>query len=228
MGRRPRRRRERAGVKDIAPAVPARTYRILKRGLDIFGSLAGLLLLSPLLVGIAVAIKLTSRGPILFRQQRYGRSLQPFTLYKFRSMQANCDDSIHRAFVTRWMAAEGSPGVNKIARDPRVTAVGGWLRRTSLDELPQLWNVLRGEMSLVGPRPCLRYELDQYQDWHRLRLLNVTPGMTGLWQVSGRSMVGFEEMVKLDLAYARQRSLWLDLKILLKTPGVVISGFGAF
>lgn len=212
-----------------------RTYPILKRALDIFGSLAGMLFFAPLSIVIAIAIKLSSRGPVLFRQQRFGENLKPFIFYKFRSMRVNGDETIHKAYVTRFIAgafdiqtaAVNERAIFKLTNDPRVTSVGKFLRRTSLDELPQLWNVLRGEMSLVGPRPCLGYELEQYQPWHTLRLMNVKPGMTGLWQISGRSLVGFDEMVKLDLAYAKQRSLWLDIKILVKTPSAVISGFGA-
>lgn len=218
-----------------------RTYHILKRGLDIFVSVAALLLFSPLFVIIAIAIKLSSKGPVLFRQERFGRQFQPFTFYKFRSMYANSDQTVHKAYVSRLIAGLGETGngagngtaagettqIFKITGDPRVTPLGRLLRRTSLDELPQLWNVLRGEMSLVGPRPCIQYELEQYADWHTLRLIDVKPGMTGLWQVAARNRVGFDEMVKLDIAYVRQRSLWLDIKILLRTPQAVISGLGA-
>jgi lipopolysaccharide/colanic/teichoic acid biosynthesis glycosyltransferase len=177
-------------------------------------------------------VKLSSAGPVLFRQERFGRQFRPFTFYKFRSMYADSDHAVHKAYVSRLIAGRhehesGTPRLFKITADPRVTPVGRLLRRSSLDELPQFWNVLRGEMSLVGPRPCIHYELEQYADWHTLRLIDVKPGMTGLWQVSGRSRVGFDEMVKLDLAYARQRSLWLDIKILLRTPMAVISGNGA-
>jgi lipopolysaccharide/colanic/teichoic acid biosynthesis glycosyltransferase len=212
-----------------------RTYQYLKRGLDCFVSLAALLCFAPLLGAIAVAIKLTSSGPVLFRQQRFGEDLRPFTFYKFRSMHANCDDTIHKAYVTRLIAGcldvpsetVEERTVLKITRDPRVTSLGKFLRRTSLDELPQLWNVLRGDMSLVGPRPCLSYELEQYSARHTLRLIGVKPGITGLWQVSGRSTLSFDEMVKLDLVYVKESSFWLDVKILLRTPLAVISGLGA-
>jgi lipopolysaccharide/colanic/teichoic acid biosynthesis glycosyltransferase len=217
-----------------------RTYEIQKRGLDIFVGVAALLFFAPLFVVIAIAIKLSSKGPVLFRQERFGRQFEPFTFYKFRSMYADSDQTVHKAYVSRLIAGRPETGngtgngtaagektrIFKITGDPRVTPLGRLLRRSSLDELPQLWNVLRGEMSLVGPRPCIQYELEQYADWHTLRL-DVKPGMTGLWQVAARNRVGFDEMVKLDLAYVRQRSLWLDIKILLRTPLAVISGGGA-
>jgi len=227
-----------------APAgdVPGdRTYRILKRGLDIFVGVAALLFFAPLFVVIAIAIKLSSKGPVLFRQERFGRQFKPFTFYKFRSMYADSDQTVHKAYISRLIAGRAESGnetgngtaagektrIFKITGDPRVTPFGRLLRRTSLDELPQLWNVLRGEMSLVGPRPCIQYELEQYADWHTLRLVDVKPGMTGLWQVVARNRVGFDEMVKLDLAYVKHRSLRLDIKILLRTPLAVISGNGA-
>jgi lipopolysaccharide/colanic/teichoic acid biosynthesis glycosyltransferase len=212
-----------------------RAYQALKRGLDCLLSLTGLLLFAPVFAAIAVATKLTSAGPVFFRQERFGENLRPFTFYKFRSMYVNADEAIHKAYVTRLIA--GCPDVSsatvnerpvlKIVGDPRVTALGKFLRKTSLDELPQLWNVLRGEMSLVGPRPCLRYELEQYSTRHTLRLIGVKPGITGLWQVSGRSILNFDEMVKLDLLYVKERSFGLDIKILLRTPWAVISGLGA-
>ena len=218
-----------------------RTYQVLKRGLDIFVGVAALLFFAPLFGVIAIAIKLSSKGPVLFRQERVGRQFAPFTFYKFRSMYADSDQAVHKAYVSRLIAGRPETGnctgdetaadektrIFKMTGDPRVTPLGRLLRRSSLDELPQLWNVLRGEMSLVGPRPCIHYELEQYAEWHTLRLIDVKPGMTGLWQVTGRSRVGFDEMVKLDLAYVRQRSLWLDVKILLRTPLAVISGGGA-
>jgi len=220
----------------VRNASSRRTYQALKRGLDVLGSLAALVLFAPLFSVIAVAIRLTSAGPVLFRQERFGENLTPFMFYKFRSMYVNCDEAIHKAYVTRLIA--GCPDVTcttaeersvlKIVRDPRVTPFGKILRRSSLDELPQLWNVLRGDMSLVGPRPCLRYELEQYSPRHRLRLIGAKPGMTGLWQVSGRSTLSFDEMVRLDLVYLKERSLWLDIKILLRTPWAVISCVGAW
>ena len=220
-------------VRDVAKG---RTYQVLKRGLDIIASVSGLLLFCPVLLAIAIAIKLSSAGPVLFRQQRIGQYFRPFTFFKFRSMYVNCDDAIHKEYTARFISgnsngvgAKASDGaVFKITKDPRVTAVGRFLRKTSLDELPQLLNVLRGDMTLVGPRPCVGYELERYAVWHRQRLLDVKPGITGLWQVTGRSLVGFDEMVRLDLAYVRARSFWLDLKILLQTPRAVISGVGAY
>jgi lipopolysaccharide/colanic/teichoic acid biosynthesis glycosyltransferase len=209
-----------------------RTFRLIKRVTDILGSLFALVVLSPLLLAIALAIKLTSPGPVLFRQQRVGRFGEPFTFLKFRSMFLSNDDTIHREYVTRFIKADrnGSSGggerVFKIEDDPRVTAIGRILRRTSLDELPQFLNVLRGEMSLVGPRPAIPYEVNCYDVWHKLRLL-VKPGITGLWQVHGRSRVPFDGMVRLDLNYVTSWSLWLDIKLLLQTPWAVFMGDGA-
>ena len=210
--------------------------RILKRGIDIAGSLALLLLLSPVLAAIALAIKLTSRGPAIFRQERIGQSGKTFECLKFRTMYANNDPKIHREYVQNFIAGrakgkehEGCEGaVYKIQNDPRVTTIGRFLRRTSLDELPQFFNVLRGEMSLVGPRPPLAYEFAAYDLWHRRRVFEVKPGVTGLWQVTGRSRTSFDEMVRLDLRYCQRWSLWLDLKILLATPAAVFKGSGAY
>ena len=223
----------------LAGAPDYRTYQLLKRGLDILVSAAALLVLAPVFGVIAIAVKLSSQGPVLFRQERFGRQARPFMFYKFRSMYADSDQTVHKAYVSRLIAGRPESGngtgngaadeetrIFKITGDPRVTPLGRFLRRSSLDELPQLWNVLRGEMSLVGPRPCIHYELEQYDDWHTSRL-DVKPGMTGLWQVTARNRVGFDEMVRLDLAYVRQRSFWVDIKILLRTPRAVISGNGA-
>jgi lipopolysaccharide/colanic/teichoic acid biosynthesis glycosyltransferase len=205
----------------------------LKRGLDIAGSLALLFILAPIFVAIAALLKLTSPGPILFRQPRIGQFAKSFTMLKFRTMRVDADPSVHHAFVTGFIKSgaqlhsAGRKAVFKLTNDPRVTPVGRILRKTSLDELPQLWNVLRGEMSLVGPRPPLAYEVEQYLPWHRRRVIDAKPGITGLWQVSGRSRTTFDQMVRLDLQYARTRSLWTDIKILLATPRAVISGKGA-
>jgi lipopolysaccharide/colanic/teichoic acid biosynthesis glycosyltransferase len=204
----------------------------VKRCVDILFSSLLLLLCSPLFLLIAAAIRTTSKGPVFFVQQRVGQFGHPFTFLKFRSMEANNDCSPHRDFVNAFIAGNGSPvmgahpsvGVYKLANDDRITAVGKLLRRASLDELPQLINVLCGQMSLVGPRPPLPYELDAYQTWHRRRLLDLKPGMTGLWQVKGRSHVRFDDMVRLDLRYAQTWSLWLDLVILLHTPTAVLKG----
>jgi lipopolysaccharide/colanic/teichoic acid biosynthesis glycosyltransferase len=212
-----------------------RLDRAMKRGMDIFGSLLLLALLSPVFFVIGVAIKLTSRGPILFRQRRIGEHGTPFTFLKFRSMYVNNDASQHKEYVRQLIAGQAAKqptnssgeGIFKLTNDPRITPVGNFLRRTSLDELPQFLNVLRGEMSLVGPRPPVPYEVEAYATWHRRRLLEAKPGITGLWQVQGRSRVGFDDMVRLDLRYARSCSPWLDLKILVQTPKAVIAGNGA-
>ena len=204
-----------------------------KRAFDIVVSLTLLAMLSPLFLVIAALVKLMSRGPVFFKQVRVGQMMKPFMMLKFRTMTVNADHTIHHQFVSSFIkpgaqpTATGKSGLFKIENDPRVTSIGRFLRKTSLDELPQLWNVLRGEMSLVGPRPPLQYEVEQYQSWHRRRVLEAKPGLTGLWQVSGRSRTTFDEMVRLDLRYARSSSVWTDIKILLATPGAVISGKGA-
>ena len=212
-----------------------RLGRATKRLIDVLGSLSLLAMLSPLFLIIAAAIKLTSRGPVLFRQKRIGEHGTPFTFLKFRSMYMNNDSSEHKEYVRQLIAGQAEKksangnggGVFKLTNDPRITPVGRILRRSSLDELPQLINVLRGEMSLVGPRPPVPYEVEAYATWHRRRLLEAKPGITGLWQVYGRSRVGFDDMVRLDLRYARNCSPWLDMKILLQTPKAVIGGDGA-
>lgn len=215
------------------PVTGGRSYDAIKRGLDVVGSLTLLLVLSPLLLLIAGLVKLRSRGSVVFRQVRIGQMMRPFTMLKFRTMYSDADHKIHQEFVRSFIKARGQVhqtgqhGFFKLTNDPRVTPVGRLLRQTSLDELPQLWNVLRGDMSLVGPRPPLPYEFDQYEPWHRQRLLEAKPGITGLWQVSGRSRTTFDDMVRQDLRYARTRSLWTDIKILLATPAAVISGKGA-
>jgi len=182
-----------------------------------------LVLLSPLLAVIGLAVRLSSRGPILYRQARVGLDAEPFQLIKFRSMIASADGE--RAQLAE--ANEATGPLFKLRRDPRVTSVGQWLRKLSLDELPQLWNVLRGEMSLVGPRPPLPEEVERYEDWQRLRL-KAPQGLTGLWQVSGRSRLSFEEMVLLDLYYIENSSLLLDLEILMETLPTILHGDGAF
>jgi exopolysaccharide biosynthesis polyprenyl glycosylphosphotransferase len=209
---------------------------LIKRVLDFVGSLAILLAVSPLLVLIALAIKLTSKGPIVFQQERLGQFGARFNCLKFRTMYVNNDPKIHQEYIQQFIAGQvgnggkqvGEPVIYKITNDPRVTAVGRILRKTSLDELPQFLNVLRGQMSLVGPRPPVPYEFEIYDIWHRRRVLEVKPGITGLWQVSGRSRTSFDDMVRLDLRYARSWSLWLDLKILMATPRAVIDGQGAY
>lgn len=212
-----------------------RVSLFIKRSLDILGSLAIMVSLVPLVTLIALAVKLTSPGPVLFRQERIGLFGRKFTFLKFRSMYVANDESLHKEFVTKFIDGEiavvdleTNNGSFKMKNDPRVTPVGKFLRRTSLDELPQFWNVLVGDMSIVGPRPPVPYEYDRYNTWHRRRLLTVKPGITGLWQVCGRSRVRFDEMVRLDLLYAQNWSLWLDLEILAKTPGAVFGGSGAY
>lgn len=213
-----------------------RLTQIVKRAMDIAGGSVALIIAAPLFLVIAIAIKLTSRGPVFFRQQRSGQHGKPFIFLKFRSMHVDNDAGVHKQWFSKFVSgqAERHPtngngnGSFKMTHDPRVTRVGRFLRRTSLDELPQFVNVLKGEMSLVGPRPPIPYEVDSYQAWHRGRVLQAKPGITGLWQVSGRSRVTFDEMVRLDLKYARNWSLWLDIKILFKTPLAVIKGEGAY
>ena len=205
---------------------------LTKRLIDVGGSSVALLVMAPLLGVIAAAIKLSSKGPTLYRQVRIGQYGRRFTFLKFRSMYANSSARIHEEYVRSLIrgenGAEGEGGVFKLRDDPRVTPLGRWLRKTSLDELPQLLNVMKGEMSLVGPRPPLPYELEAYDAWHRRRLLEAKPGVTGLWQVSGRSRTTFDEMVRLDLRYAKGWSLWLDLRILAQTPRAVLTGEGAY
>ena len=211
---------------------------VTKRVMDIGGSLVLLAISSPLLLMVAVAVKISSKGPILYRQQRVGQYGKPFSFLKFRSMYVDNDPTVHKTYVMQLIAGEaqrhpangngGGTGFYKLTNDKRVTRIGALLRRTSVDELPQLFNVLKGEMSLVGPRPAIPYEVAAYQTWHRRRVLEVKPGITGLWQVNGRGRVKFDEMVRLDLRYARDWSPWLDLKILLRTPRAVIAGGGAY
>jgi exopolysaccharide biosynthesis polyprenyl glycosylphosphotransferase len=208
--------------------------KVIKRLIDIAGSLLVLSLGFAAFLFIAIAIKLTSRGPIFYRQERLGRYGRKFGFLKFRSMYVTCDDRLHRDYVKSFIAnasechhAGSTQMQYKIVNDPRVTRVGRFLRKTSLDELPQFLNVLQGEMSLVGPRPPLPYEVESYRIWHKTRLLATKPGITGLWQVEGRSRVKFDEMVRMDLKYAKTWSLWLDIKILLQTPRAVLCGTGA-
>ena len=207
---------------------------IVKRAMDICGSAAALAVLSPAFLVLAGLVKLTSDGPVFFRQQRVGRYGLNFEFLKFRSMYVSTDAAIHKEYVRNYIAgktavAEGSKKtVYKLVNDPRVTWIGKFMRRTSLDEIPQFWNVLRGEMSLVGPRPPIPYEIEAYDIWHRRRLLESRPGITGLWQVQGRSRTTFDEMVRLDLQYSRMWSPMLDVKILLQTPRAVFSGDGAY
>jgi lipopolysaccharide/colanic/teichoic acid biosynthesis glycosyltransferase len=184
------------------------------------------------MLAVAIAIKLTSSGPVLFRQERLGYTGKSFVFLKFRSMSNKCDDSIHRDYMEKFIKKNNESPDNtsfyKMTEDPRITPLGRLLRKTSLDELPQLINVLLGEMSLVGPRPPIAYEVDKYSSWHKRRILEVKPGITGLWQVEGRSTLPFDEMVRLDIHYAEKWNLWLDLKIIFKTFKVLLSRKGAW
>lgn len=208
---------------------------LTKRLLDVIGSALGLVMLSPLFFVLALLVRLSSEGPALFRQVRIGYRGKPFVCLKFRSMYASRDSEIHRNFVKLLISGEcgaladesGAP-VYKLTDDPRITPFGRFLRRSSLDELPQLLNVLKGEMSLVGPRPPIPYEWEMYEFWHQDRLMEVKPGITGLWQIKGRSTTTFEEMVRLDLQYAKEWSILFDLKLLLLTLWVLITSKGAY
>jgi exopolysaccharide biosynthesis polyprenyl glycosylphosphotransferase len=208
----------------------------VKRIIDIMGAFTGLILFSPMMLAAAIAIKMTSPGPIIFKQTRFGKKGARFQFYKFRSMYWNTDDQIHREYVINLIEGnlekinqgDKEAPLFKMVADSRVTRVGRIIRRTSIDELPQFFNVLKGEMSLVGPRPPLDYEVQKYEPWHLRRILEAKPGMTGLWQVGGRSTTSFDDMVRLDLRYAKNWSLWLDLKIILKTAKAVFGLKGAW
>lgn len=209
--------------------------RILKRALDVTGALIGILLTSPLWAIVMLLIKRESSGPALYKQERVGMDGRLFQMYKFRSMRTDVDDSIHREVMKATIAdphaanqgSSDQPIFGKVVNDPRLTRIGAWIRRYSIDELPNLLNVLLGDMSLVGPRPPIPYEVELYQEWHRARF-HIKPGITGLWQVSGRNRLNFEQMVQLDLYYIENWSLWLELKILLKTIPVVLRGDNAY
>ncbi|MCX5725568.1 MAG: undecaprenyl-phosphate glucose phosphotransferase [Candidatus Saganbacteria bacterium] len=196
---------------------------VLKRGTDLMASLLALIIFSPILLLTAIAIKLNSKGPVFFRQERVGRDGKPFKMYKFRSMVKDAE----KLFPKLALLSEVEGPMFKIKKDPRVTSIGAFLRRSSLDEIPQLLNVWRGEMSLVGPRPPIPREVKKYDSWH-IKRLRIAPGMTGLWQVSGRSDLPFEDMVRYDIYYIENWSLWLDFKIILQTIPAVISGGGAY
>ncbi len=228
----------------VAPETGAdkRFYFVCKRCLDVFLASTLLVFLSPLLLAIAILIRLDSPGPILFIQERVGShrrvvwgqttwEICSFRMCKFRSMVSNADQSLHKAYIHAYVSgrAESStdtPSIYKLTDDPRVTRMGRILRKTSLDELPQLVNVLKGEMSIVGPRPVPTYEFEDYRDWHKARFA-ARPGITGLWQVKGRCQVPFEEQIQMDIEYVHHQSLWLDLKILFWTIPAVLSARGA-
>jgi exopolysaccharide biosynthesis polyprenyl glycosylphosphotransferase len=207
-------------------------FNKLKHGLDALITLPAFVILLPFFLVIGLAIKLNSPGPVFYRASAIGKSGKPFVMYKFRSMRVDADSAIHKDYVTKLIQGEIRPEGNhvkalKITDDPRITWVGKVLRKTSLDELPQLMNVLKGDMSLVGPRPCLPYEYEIYQDWHKKRL-GIRPGITGMWQVAGRSEVAFEDMVLLDLYYLYNRSLSMDMNILYETVYAVLGKKGAY
>jgi lipopolysaccharide/colanic/teichoic acid biosynthesis glycosyltransferase len=226
-----------------------RMYFFLKRWMDIILSLGMIIFFAPLMIAIAIMVRMDSKGPAIFAQERIGSdvrgknnrrswSMSAFTMYKFRTMYTNNDASTHKAFVQAMInndddtlnkiqgGAVTGADKYKIKHDPRITPVGRWLRKTSLDELPQLFNVLKGEMSLIGPRPALGYEVEMYSPAH-LRRLEAKPGLFGLWQVKGRSSVSFEGMVALDVEYIETQSLRNDIKILVETPFAVLKGKGA-
>jgi len=223
---------------DFSDQDDRRKYRFaVKRLMDIVGSGIGLILSTPIFLVVAALIKLTSEGPVFFRQQRIGQHGTPFTFLKFRTMFTNNDHSVHKEFVQQLIAGKVKPstngngngnghGVYKIKADPRVTRIGSFLRRSSLDELPQLINVLRGEMSLVGPRPPVRYEVDAYEIWHRGRLMEAKPGITGLWQImrTRRPGMDFQEWIKYDLEYVERMSMRFDLAIIWQTILLVLGG----
>jgi lipopolysaccharide/colanic/teichoic acid biosynthesis glycosyltransferase len=203
-------------------------HEAAKRTIDIVLSLTLVIAVAPLLLLLCLLVRLTSAGPALFRQERLGRNRQPFTLLKLRTMYVDNDDWIHRDYVTRLLSADqaalaGDSGLFKLDVDPRITPLGAWLRRTSLDELPQLFNVLHGEMSLVGPRPVLSWEAQLFDEAYQQRFA-VKPGITGLWQVNGRSRLSMRNALELDVEYVIRRSLKLDLAILLRTVPAVFRG----
>lgn len=189
-----------------------RFYEICKRGIDIIGAGSGLLLLSPVIVVVACAVKFTSKGPIFFSQKRVGKNGKIFDMYKFRSMVVNAEELKEKLAHQNEMSGP----MFKMKDDPRVTKIGKFIRKTSLDELPQLWNVLKGDMSLVGPRPSLPKEVKQFEKWMYKRL-TVKPGLTCYWQVSGRNNIDFEDWMKLDISYVEDRNLWIDIKLIFKT-----------
>jgi len=198
-----------------------------KRVIDIVLTSIGLIIISPFLLLIAAIIKSTSKGPIVFKQIRIGKDGKPFEFYKFRSMYINNKSAEHEQFVKDFISGNVGSETKKIQHDPRITPIGRFIRKTSIDEFPQLFNVLKGQMSLVGPRPCLPYEYEQYKDWHKTRFM-IRPGCTGVWQVSGRSKVTFEEMVIMDYYYIHNTSPWLDLKLIIRTVPVVLFGKGGY
>ncbi|MGW8181108.1 MAG: sugar transferase, partial [bacterium] len=226
----------------LYPDLTTRNYKkkaaaILKRAIDVIGGICGIILFLPFFLVIPVLIKLTSPGPVFFRQARVGQFGRKFTFLKFRTMHVNCDEALHKKYIQELIGDKKSREVNnngkrecvyKIYNDPRVTRIGSFLRKSSLDEIPQFLNVIRGDMSIVGPRPPIPYELENYDIWHMRRILEMKPGITGVWQVYGRSKTNFDEMVRMDIMYTKQWSLLLDIKLIMRTPLAVISGKGAY
>jgi lipopolysaccharide/colanic/teichoic acid biosynthesis glycosyltransferase len=204
--------------------------RVIKRCIDVVGSLIGILLLSPFFIIVPIIIKCTSKGPVFFTQKRVGQGGRLFTFLKFRSMRVQKDCSVHKEFIKQFIQRSdsiskcGGQKIFKMKNDPRVTPIGKFIRKTSIDELPQLFNVLIGNMSLVGPRPAIPYEVEEYDTWHKRRVLEVKPGITGYWQVNGRSKTSFEVMVRMDLQYIKQWSLAWDIKLICQTPFAVFKG----
>jgi lipopolysaccharide/colanic/teichoic acid biosynthesis glycosyltransferase len=223
-----------ASPEPLPISVAADPGGLLERAVDLTVAVLGLAISAPLLTVLALVIRLDSPGPGLYRGTRLGLGGRPFTVYKLRSMRTDTSDDLHREYVVNLLRGEqsalperGDTGVNyKLAGDPRVTRLGGWLRRSTLDELPQLLNVVRGEMSLVGPRPEVPYALEAYENWHYERFA-VKPGLTGLWQVSGRGELSPRDMLALDVEYARSRSFALDVRILIRTVPAVLRRRGA-
>lgn len=214
----------------LAPVIEKK-FPTWKRTLDIVGSVFGLLLIAPIILLIALAVKLTSPGPIFYSQVRIGYRGKPFRMYKFRSMVASSNDVLHVTYLKEFMngtAEKNNDGAFKLKDDPRVTAVGKFIRKWSIDELPQLFNILQGEMSLVGPRPDPWYAGAEYAPWHHLRTRMTKPGLTGLWQVEGRCLVSFAEMVRMDIRYSQSLSFIKDLMLILRTCNAVIKRSGAY
>lgn len=223
-------------AKSQGEVIRVRTIRPYKskRALDLFAACIGLMIAAPVAAIVALLIKISSPGPVFFKQSRVGKDGKEFVFYKFRSMRVGADDSSHREYIKLFIEGrdeelkklQGGAKLYKMTCDERVTFIGKFLRRTSLDELPQLINVLRGEMSMVGPRPHLSYEVELYKDWHKRRLHGL-PGITGWWQIHGRSRVPFDEAVRMDIWYLERQSLVLDLRIMLRTVTKAIVGRGA-
>jgi lipopolysaccharide/colanic/teichoic acid biosynthesis glycosyltransferase len=210
----------------LPPVKPSRSSRLLKRGIDVVGALFGLIVTAPLFAWFAFRIKRDSPGPVFFRQERVGLNERPFTMLKFRTMRIGIDTAVHRDYIKATMSSAAVPsanGVYKLDRENAITPFGRWLRKTSLDELPQLINILRGDMSLVGPRPCLAYETEYFAPHHFERFL-VRPGLTGLWQVVARAHSTFGEALDMDVAYVRGWSLWLDVTLICRTPLQLLRG----